>query len=89
MTYANAPATPTTLTTEQESVYAVELEARGGAVTFFLFVDSDLGRASGYSLWFMLMREPGTQAVTRGPRVLTEIHAAFEQRDEVNVIDCR
>jgi hypothetical protein len=37
----------------------------------------------------MLMREPGTQAVTRGPRVLTEIHAAFEQRDEVNVIDCR
>ena len=82
-------APPFTAATPAETVYAVELETRAGTATTFLFADTGLGRSSGYSLTFLLMREPGTQAVTRGPRVLTEIHAAFEQRDEVNVIDCR
>jgi hypothetical protein len=89
MTATTTSAHTVTTQTAGEAIYAVELEATSGAVTVFLFADTPLGRTFGFNLLQMLMREPGTRAVARGPRPMAEVAAAFEQRDAVNVIDCR
>jgi hypothetical protein len=76
-----------TVTTPDETVYAVEQEIAAGTTKYFLFADTPTGREFARHLWLMLMGEAWTAAVTRGPKPLGEIATAFEAG--VTVIDCR